>query len=127
MNTLKVAGLMVFGVLMAQPALAVDLVGTAGRVIGVEVNGDSSDYYTSARGHLFIDEGDDIVRRYNWGGQACSGKYVTDMQLAFLNEALHRRAARVIPYYQPAGGNNRCLVGIGIAPSKAFLPDIERP
>ncbi len=96
--------------LCAGSALA-DNVGSYGSVAQVTVNGTSSDEQFSARGRLVIDEGQQFYRNYQWGGTACSGKNMSDADVANLLMALReRRSVRLTPVWKIGAGGARCLV-----------------
>lgn len=87
-----------------------DSLGATGTVAGVLVNEPSADAYGFERGHLLIDEGG-VTRKYPWGGTACSGRNVSDANIALLVAAMDR-GTLVTPSYKPGTGQVRCLVGM---------------
>ena len=108
-RVLKVVALCVVGLLPAV-ALAADSDGLPGTIMSLRVNESSSDDYGSERGHVFIDEGG-TSRKYQWGGLACNGRNLTAENTALLFDAMRDRGIEVFPYYKPANGGIRCLVG----------------
>ncbi len=100
--------------LLSAAALA-DNTGSLGTVAQVSVNGPSSDEIYVARGRLIIDEGDQFYRTYQWGGTACSGKNMSEADVANLTMALRdRRSVTVTPIWSAGAGGKRCLVAYRI-------------
>lgn len=100
------------------PTLAyADTDGAAGSVASVTVNESSADDYASERGNVYVNEGA-TNRKYQWGGQACSGRNLTEANIALLVEALRGRdGIQIVPSYKAGGGGARCLVGFRLQPS----------
>lgn len=100
--------------LLSGAALA-DLTGSLGTVAQVSVNGNSSDEVYVARGRLIIDEGDQFYRTYQWGGTACSGKNMSEDDVANFMMALRdRRSVTLTPIWSAGAGGKRCLVAYRI-------------
>jgi hypothetical protein len=99
------------------PAVAyADTDGAAGTVASVTVNESSADDYSSERGNVMVQESQ-TSRKYSWGGQACSGRNLTEANIALLVEALRGRdAVQIVPSYKTGGGGVRCLVGFRLQP-----------
>jgi len=104
--------------LSAGSALA-DNIGSYGTVAQVSVNGSKSDAQTSALGRLVIDEGQQFYRNYQWGGTICSGKNMSDADVANLLMALQeRRSVTLTPIWKLGAGAARCLVAYRITASE---------
>ena len=103
-------------VLMPVVAHAADTDGAAGTVASVTVNETSSDDYGTERGNVYVNEGQ-TSRKYQWGGQACNGRNLTEANIALLVEALRGRAElQLVPSYKAGGGGVRCLVSFRLQP-----------
>lgn len=102
------------------PAVAyADTDGAPGTVASVTVNESSADDYSTERGNVYINEGQ-TNRKYQWGGQACNGRNLSDANIALLYEALRARAEiQLVPSYKTGGGGVRCLVGFRLQPPAA--------
>jgi hypothetical protein len=100
------------------PAVAyADTDGAAGTVSSVTVNESSADDYAAERGNVYVLEGA-TPRKYTWGGQACSGRNVSEANIALLFEAMRARdSVQVVPSYKTGGGGVRCLVGFKLQPT----------
>ena len=106
---LGAAALMSAGLAMA------DNIGAYGAVAQVAVVGSQADEYSSARGRLVIDEGQQFYRNYQWGGTACNGKNMSEADVANLIMALKdRRELTVTPIWKVGAGGARCLVAYRI-------------
>lgn len=106
---LGAAALLNAGVAMA------DVTGTYGTVAQVTVNMERSDQYAAAHGRLIIDEGQQFYRHYQWGGAPCSGRLLSDADVANLLMALRERHSLVVtPGYKSGAGGLRCLVSYRI-------------
>jgi len=127
MNFVTLAAAVAVVAAMLAPATAsADTTGTAGPVIGLELNEDSSDEYLAYRGRIFVSEGGGTVQVYRWGGTACNGITMSDPQVDILGEAINNKAARVIPYWKLGAGGARCLVSFGVTNASKNLPLITR-
>jgi hypothetical protein len=100
------------------PAVAyADTDGAVGAVASVTINETSSDDYATERGNVYVNEGQ-TSRKYQWGGQACNGKNLSEANIAMLVEALRGRAdIQMVPSYKTGAGNVRCLVGFRLQPA----------
>lgn len=100
------------------PAVAyADSDGAAGSVASVTVNESSADDYAAERGNVMVNEGA-ATRKYTWGGQACSGRNVSEANIALLFEAMRARdSVQIVPSYKSGGGGARCLVGFKLQPT----------
>lgn len=100
------------------PAVAyADSDGAAGTVASVTVNESSADDYAAERGNIYVLEAGGTSRKYTWGGQACSGRNVTEANIQLLFDAMRARdSVQVVPSYKPGGGGARCLVGFKLQP-----------
>lgn len=107
----------VLAVAMTVPSVAyADTDGTAGTVASVTVNESGSDDYSTVRGELVINEGQ-ANRTYKWGGTVCSGRNVSETNVALLFEALRARdSVQLVPSYKSGIGGARCLVGFKLEP-----------
>lgn len=127
MNVAKLAGGVILAATVALPGMAhADSIGTAGQVIGIELNEDSSDDYFLYRGRMFVKEDPTTVQVYRWGGTACNGYVLLDTQNALLSATMNNKTARIIPYWKPGAGGARCLVGFGSTNSIKNVPAITR-
>jgi hypothetical protein len=100
--------------LNAGVALA-DVVGNYGTVVQVTVNARTSDAWNAAQGWLMIDEGQQFYRKYQWGGAACSGRLMSEADVANLLMALKERGSLVVtPGYKKVAAGLRCLVSYRI-------------
>ncbi len=100
------------------PAVAyADTDGAAGTVASVTINETSSDDYATERGNVYINEGQ-TSRKYQWGGQACNGKNLSEANIALLMEALRGRSdVQLVPSYKSGVPSSvRCLVGFRLQP-----------
>lgn len=97
------------------PAVAyADVDGTKGTILSVTINDIAADDYTAERGHVVVNEGT-ATRKYQWGGTVCSGKNLSDANLALLINALSAKdRLEIVPSYKPGAGQARCLVGFRI-------------
>jgi hypothetical protein len=102
------------------PAVAyADTDGAAGTVASVTVNEPSADDYAAERGNVYVLEGQ-TPRKYTWGGQACSGRNVSEANIALMYEAMRARdSVQIVPSYKTGGGGVRCLVGFKLQPTPA--------
>lgn len=87
MNIRKLSGALTMAAVLftAGRAQAIDNIGTAGAVVGVEISEVGSDEYAVAKGRLFIDEGG-VIQVYPRQGTACSGRVINDQQIDILVE-----------------------------------------
>ncbi len=97
------------------PAVAyADSDGSKGTVASVTVNESSADDYTAERGNVFIQEASQ-TRKYQWGGTACSGKNLSEANIALLVDALRASdRLEIVPSYKSGAGAARCLVGFRV-------------
>lgn len=104
-------------VLVPAVAYAADSNGVAGTVASVTINETSSDDYGTERGNVYINEGQ-TSRKYQWGGQACNGRNLSEANIALLVQALQaRNQLQLVPSYKAGGGTNvRCLVSFRLQP-----------
>lgn len=112
-------------VLVSDSALA-DSTGTAGAVIGLEVNATSSDVYATYQGRVFVREDAATVQAYQWQGITCSGHQMTDRQIAVLDATMNTKKAGIIPYWKAGAGGARCIVGFAVTNSVKNIPLIGR-
>lgn len=98
--------------LMGAGSALADNIGAYGTAAQVAVIGPQSDEYSMARGRLVIDEGQQYYREYQWGGTACNGKNMSEVDVANLLTALReRRDQTVTPLWKVGAGGARCLIG----------------
>lgn len=97
------------------PAVAyADVDGSKGTVASVTVNESSADDYTAERGNVILKEGSQ-ARKYQWGGTACSGKNLSEANIALLVDALRASdRLEIVPSYKSGAGAARCLVGFRV-------------
>lgn len=106
------------------PALAyADSDGLAGSVASITINEASADDYGTERGNLIVNEGS-TNRKYQWGGTACSGRNVTEANIALLVEAMRNKdTLQIVPSYKLGTLQARCLVGfrlVAVTPGAAM-------
>jgi hypothetical protein len=106
----------------ATHALA-DSTGTAGPIVGIEINDDTSDLWGTYQGRVFINEGE-AIQAYGWQGTSCSGYVMSTSQQEILANSIARKVL-VVPYYKPGAGGARCLVSFAVTTKKA-LPVVTR-
>lgn len=97
------------------PAVAwADTDGLKGTVASLTINETSADDYASERGNVVINEGS-TARKYQWGGTACNGKYVSESNIDLLVQAMRAQdKLEVVPSYKAGAGGARCLVGFRV-------------
>jgi hypothetical protein len=89
-----------------------DDTGPGGFVLAVDVNGAYSDFYKLHRGKVQIRQvSDSAVVEYTWGGTTCSGRDLTESQVARLFDLAAAPYMLLIPRYINGLGGARCLVG----------------
>lgn len=99
-----------FLVLVASPAAAVDLVGAKGRVVAVEHVTPSSDTHNAYHGRIFVETAGQL-QDYSWGGQVCNAHQLSDSNVLELEGALGNPRIVIEPSYQTAiNPAERCLV-----------------
>lgn len=96
---------------IAATAAHADTQGDGGQLAGVKINETSSDNYAFERGSLVVYENGLLPRKYQWGGQACNGKNLSEQNQNILARVVASRAVTITPFYKTGGGNVRCLVG----------------
>lgn len=101
------------------PAVAyADTDGAVGTVASVSINESSADDYATERGSIYVQEAPTTSRKYTWGGQACSGRNLTEGNIALLVDAMRARdSVQIVPSYKTGGGGVRCLVGFKLQPT----------
>ncbi len=111
----------IYGALLGAAALLnagvalAEVVGAYGTVAQVTVNMERSDNYAAMHGRLIVDEGQQYYRQYQWGGAACSGRLLTESDVANLLMALKERGSLVVtPGYKKVAGGLRCLTSYRI-------------
>jgi hypothetical protein len=104
---------------VAAPALA-DQTLAFGPVIGLTVNQNSADLYSSHRGKLIILDSQLQMREFYWGGQSCNGRNLTEADLQILARAVGNRSLYVAPSSKNGAGGRKCLVGYILAEPDAI-------
>ncbi|MGQ0621303.1 MAG: hypothetical protein ACT4QA_15490 [Panacagrimonas sp.] len=95
----------------ATAAYAADFQGEGGQLASVKINETSSDSYPIERGSLVVYENGLLPRKYQWGGQACNGKNLSEFNQNILTRVIPSRTVNLTPFYKGGGGGVRCLVG----------------
>jgi hypothetical protein len=95
---------------------AADTAGTAGTVVGLQVNTTSADAYLQHHGRVFVKDAGGNLTVYHWGGTACGTRLLTEAQVAALQQALGKMRMRIKPLHQAGQGDALCLVGFTLAP-----------
>ena len=103
------------------PAAHADMQGDSGRIAALRLLESSADQYSSARGYLWLTNAELTTIKYQWGGQACNGRNLSDQSIDSLNETIALARVEVTPFYKIGGGGVRCLVGYQIQDPKLFL------
>lgn len=107
---LKVAALA--AVVLIPAVVYADSYGITGTVLSVTINEPSADDYVGERGSILVSEGGGVQRKYQWGGTICSGKNVTDANVALLFRAMDNGdRMKILPSHKAGAGGARCLVG----------------
>jgi hypothetical protein len=106
------------------PAVAyADADGVAGAVTAVTLNESSADDYAVERGSIIVNEGS-VNRKYQWGGMACSGRLVSEANIALLVRALENpERLQIVPSFKTSTNLTRCLVGFKVL---AVAPQVAR-
>jgi hypothetical protein len=88
-----------------------DYLGTPGMVTQVKLNEATADDYSVQLGYIMVDEGG-VLRKYQWGGAACSGRLLSAANVALLVGTM--RSNFITPSYKTGAGQARCIVGFQI-------------
>ena len=110
--------------LLTAPALA-DSSGLPGKLIAFEHNDDSSDDFGTREGRAFVEEDDETIRAYSWGGSLCPNRLLTTAQLEFLLRAMEAKWV-VLPYFKLGNGSTRCLVSFGLVTKKSYVDEVSK-
>ncbi len=94
---------------LATPSRA-DTVQFVAPIVALRINSNTSDEFAVFKG--FIKVGDSIggYALYKWGGVHCSGKELTEAQVAALQAAMNNPRMLIEPRTKDGQGSTQCLV-----------------
>lgn len=106
---------------IAATAAHADTQGFTGQLVGLRINESSSLSYNTERGVATIHEGGGVNRKYQWGGQACNGRNLTEQNQNILARVVASGTVVVTPFHRNGVGGARCLVGFQLQDGVAFI------
>jgi hypothetical protein len=95
--------------LLGTDAAAADFQGATGSLVGLQINGDSSDQNPTHEGLLWV-ETDGALVQYVWKGAVCSTLGIEGAEIEILQSGLDNPRILIQPFYKAGSNQARCLV-----------------
>ncbi|HEY8518386.1 MAG TPA: hypothetical protein VIS07_22975 [Candidatus Binatia bacterium] len=119
----KAIAAIVAALVLALPAAAsADSTGIAGKIIGFQHFGTTSDDAGMVAGKIYVDE-QGSTRVYAWGGSLCGSHQFDVDERQLLATAISHRMS-IVPRYKIGSGNTRCLVAFTLT-RPAFVDRVQ--